>query len=227
MSQNSLDHPPGYQGSAEGGVLTNAVRANPYTVILFDEVEKAHADVFKLFLQIFDDGRLTNAKGMTVSFSFTTIIMTSNLGARNLDKDEISKLPPEKVQAYVRSKMEPEVKKFFPPELINRLDDVLYFNFLSRDTVKAIAKSKISKILERFVKKGKQIEIAEDVYRYLVEHGFNPESGARFLNRTIEAFLLKPLTKYLLSNPTEAKVYCRTEKQRDAVSLRPSSSTLS
>ncbi|MBI4358400.1 MAG: ATP-dependent Clp protease ATP-binding subunit [Candidatus Omnitrophica bacterium] len=215
-----IGSPPGYQSSDEGGLLTNVVRANPYSVILFDEVEKAHPDVFKLFLQIFDDGRLTDAKGMTVSFSFTTIIMTSNLGVRNLNAGELKKIPNHLTQTYISSKMEPEIRKFFPPEFLNRLDGILYFNFLSQETVKQITKSKIARVLTRFDEKGKRLEISEDVYTHILEKGFNLEYGARFLNRTIEDFLLHPITKFVLKHPKVKKVKCRISQDKGGVSLK-------
>lgn len=209
-----IGSPPGYAGSEEGGALTNTVKANPYSIILFDEVEKAHPDVFKLFLQIFDDGRLTDAKGMTVSFSFTTIIMTSNLGGKNLDPAELKRVPFDKAQEYIRKKMEPEIKRFFAPEFLNRLDDILYFNFLSLEIIQKITYNKIAKVISRFKDKGKEINVSPEVYNLIIEKGYNPEYGARFLNRSIEDFLLKPLTKYMLENPQVDSIAVSLSKER-------------
>lgn len=196
-----IGSPPGYEGSEEGGLLTNWVKANPYSVILFDEVEKAHPDIFRLFLQIFDDGRLTDAKGMTVSFSYTTIIMTSNLGTNRLDPLELQRMPKDERMIYIRTKIEPEIKRFFSPEFLNRLDDIFYFDFLSEDTVKKIALIKIENIIKRFTKKGKRINISPLVYDIVIKNGYSIEYGARYLNRAIETLLLQPLTKYVLENP--------------------------
>lgn len=210
-----IGSPPGYAGSEEGGLLTNTVKANPYSVILFDEVEKAHPDIFKLFLQIFDDGRLTDAKGMTVLFSFTTIIMTSNLGVKNLDPEELKAIPTDKIQEYIRYKMEPEIKRFFAPEFINRLDDILYFNFLPQEIIHKIAHSKIDTVLKRFRGKGKKISISPEVYNIIIEKGYNPEYGARFLNRSIEDIFLKPLVKYILANPNINNIFATLSKENN------------
>jgi ATP-dependent Clp protease ATP-binding subunit ClpC len=203
-----IGSPPGYKNSEDGGKLTNAVKNNPYSVILLDEVEKAHADIFRLFLQVFDDGRLTDAKGMTVSFEYTTIILTSNLGVKNIQKDELKKLAKEQVTPYLRKKIEPAVRSFFAPEFINRLDDILVFNFLSDVVIRKIATSKIDSVLERFSKRGQKVAVCDDLFDHLVNEGYNPEFGARFLNRTIESVLLTPLTKFILANPDVAKIDC-------------------
>lgn len=116
--------------------------------------------------------------------------------------------------------MEPEIRKFFPPEFLNRLDGILYFNFLSQETVKQIAKSKIAKVLGRFKEKGKQIEVSDDVYAYILEKGFNIEYGARFLNRTIEDFLLHPITQFSLKHPKVKKVKCGISQDKNGISLK-------
>lgn len=207
-----IGSPPGYEGSEEGGMLTNAVKANPYSVVLFDEVEKSHPDIFKLFLQIFDDGRLTDAKGMTVSFSYTTIIMTSNLGVGKLDILELKMIPVDKRIDYMKSRIEPEIKRFFPPEFLNRLDDILYFDFLSQETVRKITYSKIENVLKKFMEKGKNIKISPEIYNVIIENGYNIEYGARFLNRAIESLLLQPLTKYVLKNPLAKDIFVSMNK---------------
>ena len=159
-----IGSPPGYEGSAEGGVLTNAVKANPYCVILFDEIEKAHSEIQRIFLQIFDDGRLTDSKGMTVSFSHSTIIMTANLGARELDPEEIKRLETRQVVEYIQKKMEPVVKEFFSPEFLNRLNGILYFRPLSSAIVEKIARQKVAGVLTRVSARGIGIEMTEAVY---------------------------------------------------------------
>ncbi len=201
-----IGSPPGYEGSAEGGTLTNAAKANPYCVILFDEIEKAHPEIQRIFLQIFDDGRLTDSKGMTVSFSHSTIIMTTNLGARALDPEEIKRLGTPQVAEYIRRQMEPAVKEFFSPEFLNRLNGVHYFRPLSHEIVEKIARQKVAGILPRVSARGVTVDISDEVYRWLAEKGHSPEYGARFLNRTIEEQLLHPLTKLLLANPQAKRV---------------------
>lgn len=201
-----IGSPPGYEGSAEGGVLTNAVKANPYCVILFDEIEKAHPEIQRIFLQMFDDGRLTDSKGMTVSFDHSTIIMTTNLGARELDPEEMRRLETCEVAEYIRRQMEPAIKEFFSPEFLNRLNGILYFRPLSPEIVEKIARQKVAGILTRVSSRGVTVEIVDGVYCWLAERGYSPEYGARFLNRTIEEQLLHPMTKLLLANPQTMRV---------------------
>lgn len=203
-----IGSPPGYKGSEEGGALTNAVKAKPSSIILFDEVEKAHPDIFRLFLQVFDDGRLTDAKGMTVNFQYSTIIMTSNLGVKNIKREELEALQGKEREKYVRTKMEPDIRKFFAPEFLNRLDDILFFNFLSEEVIRKIAKSKVSKVLRRFEEKVSKVDVSEDVFDLLIREGYNPEYGARYLIRAIENMLLKPITKHILNEGASSEIKC-------------------
>jgi len=198
-----IGSPPGYEGSEEGGALTNAVKANPYSVILFDEIEKAHPDLQRIFLQIFDDGRLTDSKGMTVTFHDSTIIMTTNLGVRDLSLATMKSLPVEKVPNYLQSVMEPAIKAFFSPEFLNRLDDILYFRPLAPDVIHQITERKMADILKRFEDRHVAVQIAPEVYMWLSQKGYSIEYGARFLNRTIEEQLLMPLTKLMLEHPQQ------------------------
>ena len=216
-----IGSPPGYEGSAEGGMLTNAVKANPYCVILFDEIEKAHPEIQRIFLQVFDDGRLTDSKGMTVSFTHSTIIMTTNLGARALDPETIGRLDSMHGTEYIRKKMEPAVKEFFSPEFLNRLNGILYLRPLSLPIVEKIARQKVTGILPRVSARGVSVDISDDAYRWLAEKGHSPEYGARFLNRTIEEQLLHPLSKLLLANPQAKRVQVTlTSEQTLAIEVK-------
>ena len=195
-----IGSPPGYEGSAEGGMLTNAVKASPYCVILFDEIEKAHPEIQRIFLQIFDDGRLTDSKGMTVDFNHSTIIMTTNLGARDLDPEDMKQLRDRQALEYVQKSMEPAVKKFFSPEFLNRLNGILFFRPLSPAIVEKIAQQKVEKVLARIATRGISVRIPKGIYKWLSDKGYSPEYGARFLNRTIEDQFLHPLAKLLMEN---------------------------
>jgi ATP-dependent Clp protease ATP-binding subunit ClpC len=200
--------PPGYKDSEEGGKLTNAVQKNPYSVLLFDEIEKAHPDIFRLFLQIFDEGHLTDSKGLRVSFRFITIILTSNLGVSELKDHEMKGLNSEQIEAYIRRKMEPCVKQHFPPEFINRLDDILYFRPLPPTVVQNIAKNKVQSIIQRLSKKGQTLQVSSKVYEKIFQEGFSREYGGRFLNRKIEEILVNPLTKFMIKNRQAKNIHC-------------------
>ncbi len=209
-----IGSPPGYIGSDQEGGLTGRVRTEPYSIILLDEVEKAHPDVLNVFLQVFEDGRLTDSQGRTVYFSNATIIMTSNLGAskvfqnrRGIGFTELAETTVEQSKTAI----DEAVKKHFTPEFINRVDEVLYFKPLNRESIKAIAKMKLREITERFKKDGRLIDIKEAVLYFVSDRGYNPEFGARFLNRALEDLILKPLSKIMLSNPG-AKKFCVSVK---------------
>ena len=183
--------PPGYVGYDEGGQLTEAVRRRPYSVILLDEIEKAHRDVFNVLLQILDDGRLTDGKGRVVNFKNTVIIMTSNLGSQeilNKDYDEAKKA------------VDGILKEYFRPEFLNRVDDIIVFKALAKQQVKNIAAILLQKLGERLQK---QVKITlgwnDDVLNALAEQGFEPNFGARPLRRllvhTVETALSKEIIK--------------------------------
>ena len=182
--------PPGYVGYEEGGQLTEAVRRKPYTVILLDEVEKAHADVYNILLQILDDGRLTDGQGRTVDFKNTLIIMTSNLGSEfiqgNDDKNQ--------VQAFIKETL----KKHFRPEFINRIDDVVIFNSLTIKELTAIIDIQIELLQKRLAEKGIKIELTASAKKHLAEIGFDQDYGARPLKRSITNEIQNPLAIKLL-----------------------------
>jgi ATP-dependent Clp protease ATP-binding subunit ClpC len=201
--------PPGYVGHEEGGQLTEQVRQRPYSVVLFDEVEKAHPDVMDLLLQILEEGRLTDSFGRKVDFRNTIIIMTSNLGADLIKKStEIGFGTTEGgVMEYdkIKEKIESEVKKRFKPEFLNRLNDVVIFHPLNRESLLHVIELEILKLQKRLQRREIHIRLDEKAKSFLVEKGFDPAMGARPLRRTIEQFVEDPLAEKLLLKPNEGR----------------------
>ena len=201
-----IGSPPGYVGFNEGGQLTEAVRRRPYTVVLFDEIEKAHPDVFNLLLQLLEDGRLTDSKGRTVDFKNTLIIMTSNIGSKVIEKgggglgfefgggdvDETN-------YNRIRSLVNEELKQYFRPEFLNRLDEIIVFRQLSRDEVKEIAEIMLREVFGRMQEKGITLSVTEAFKERLVEEGYNPSYGARPLRRAVMRLLEDSLAEEFLS----------------------------
>jgi ATP-dependent Clp protease ATP-binding subunit ClpC len=201
-----IGSPPGYVGFNEGGQLTEAVRRRPYTVVLFDEIEKAHPDVFNLLLQLLEDGRLTDSKGRTVDFKNTLIIMTSNIGSKVIEKGggglgfEFSGSDVEETQYNrIRSLVNEELKQYFRPEFLNRLDEIIVFRQLSRDEVKEIAEIMLREIFSRMQEKGIHLSVTEAFKERLVEEGYNPSYGARPLRRAVMRLLEDSLAEEFLS----------------------------
>jgi ATP-dependent Clp protease ATP-binding subunit ClpC len=193
--------PPGYIGYGEGGQLTERVRRQPYSVVLLDEVEKAHPDVFNMLLQILEDGRLTDAQGRTVSFRNTILIGTSNLGTDVLSPDHrpigfIQDATPGYDEA--RQLVLAEVKKFFKPEFLNRLDDVIVFHYLEPAHVRRIAGMFVGELTERLRRRGIDIEVDEAVLDKLAADGFDPVYGARPLRREVERQVENPLAMLMV-----------------------------
>jgi ATP-dependent Clp protease ATP-binding subunit ClpB len=184
--------PPGYVGYEEGGQLTEAVRRRPYAVLLFDEIEKAHADVFNIFLQILDEGRLTDSKGRHVDFKNSLIVMTSNIGTSYIGDTSIP-------YDERRRGVEQELKLHFKPEFLNRVDEVIVFNPLSREHIMEIVKIQIKEVAFRLKERGILLEISKRALEFLVTEGFDPQFGARPLKRAIQKYLLNPLSVQLLS----------------------------
>ncbi|WP_456341533.1 ATP-dependent Clp protease ATP-binding subunit [Thermovibrio sp.] len=188
--------PPGYVGYEEGGQLTEAVRRKPYSVILLDEIEKAHPDVFNILLQILDDGRLTDAKGRTVDFSNTVIIMTSNVGSEylmNLSKEEF-----EKNYDKIKEQIMEQLKMRFRPEFLNRIDEIIIFHPLAEEEIKRIVDLLISKLNKRLEERGIKIKLTEEAKTELAKRGYVPEFGARPLRRTIQREIETPLSVKIL-----------------------------
>jgi ATP-dependent Clp protease ATP-binding subunit ClpC len=201
-----IGSPPGYVGFNEGGQLTEAVRRRPYTVVLFDEIEKAHPDVFNLLLQLLEDGRLTDSKGRTVDFKNTLIIMTSNIGSKVIEKGggglgfEFSGEAVEDTQYNrIRSLVNEELKQYFRPEFLNRLDEIIVFRQLSRDEVKEIAEIMLKEVFSRMEEKGIHLSVTEAFKERLVEEGYNPSYGARPLRRAVMRLLEDSLAEEFLS----------------------------
>ena len=201
-----IGSPPGYVGFNEGGQLTEAVRRRPYTVVLFDEIEKAHPDVFNLLLQLLEEGRLTDSKGRTVDFKNTLIIMTSNIGSKVIEKGggglgfEFSGENLEDTQYNrIKSLVNEELKQYFRPEFLNRLDEIIVFRQLSRDEVKDIAEIMLKEVFLRIKDKGRSLTVSEDFKERLVEEGYNPSYGARPLRRAVMRLLEDSLAEEVLS----------------------------
>ena len=182
--------PPGYVGYDEGGQLTEAVRRRPYSVVLFDEVEKAHPDVFNSLLQVLDDGRITDGQGRTVDFKNTVIIMTSNIGSSAIQ--DISN--PEQREAMVRESL----KEFFRPEFINRIDEIVIFDRLDASQLDKIVLIQLQRVIERLAKQNITLAISDEVIRKLADEGYDPVFGARPLKRAIQNLLLNPLSLEVL-----------------------------
>tara|TARA_B100000768_G_scaffold107869_1_gene100124 strand:+ start:4945 stop:7455 length:2511 start_codon:yes stop_codon:yes gene_type:complete len=202
-----IGSPPGYVGYSEGGQLTEAVRRKPYTVVLFDEIEKAHPDVFNLLLQILEDGRLTDSRGRTIDFKNTLIIMTSNVGAKVIEKgssngslgfdvaEDTENTQYERISALVNE----ELKNYFRPEFLNRLDEIIIFSQLTKDDVGQIAEIMIKQLTDRVLEQGIRLQVTERVKERLTDEGFNPIYGARPLRRAVMRLLEDNLAGEFLS----------------------------
>jgi len=208
--------PPGYVGYEEGGQLTEAVRRQPYSVVLLDEIEKAHPDVFNVLLQMIDDGRLTDSKGRTIDFKNTIIIMTSNIGSRYIS--EINAMPGTKdyMDQYERvvERVYEEMRRLFRPEFLNRVDEIIVFNPLGTSEIRKIVNILLSRTLSKLQEKGIDVEFDNNVKISLVNKGFDPVYGARPLKRTIQRYIENPLAEFIIKNDIEksAKIKCFMEK---------------
>ena len=191
--------PPGYVGYDQGGQLTEAVRRKPYSVILLDEIEKAHAKVFETLLQVLDDGRMTDGQGHVVDFKNTIIIMTSNLGAmsivEHIGEGRFSEMKPVIIQQIVQL-----LKQRVSSEFVNRIDEILLFNPLSKEAIREIAILQLTRLRNKLSKNGINITIEDSAINYIVETGFEPEMGARPIKRTIDKYIVDPLAQNLLSS---------------------------
>ncbi|MBS0280106.1 MAG: AAA family ATPase, partial [Proteobacteria bacterium] len=184
--------PPGYVGYEEGGVLTEAVRRRPYQVILFDEVEKAHSDVFNVLLQVLDDGRLTDGQGRTVDFRNTVIILTSNLGTEFLSTEEGGD------QAHARAQVMTAVRSHFRPEFLNRLDEIILFHRLTRGNMDKIVDIQIARLSRLLADRKITIALDKKATEWLAHAGYDPVYGARPLKRVIQRRLQDPLAHLIL-----------------------------
>jgi ATP-dependent Clp protease ATP-binding subunit ClpC len=200
-----IGSPPGYVGYNEGGQLTEAVRRRPYTVVLFDEIEKAHPDIFNMLLQILEDGRLTDAKGRTVDFKNTLLILTSNIGSKVIEKGggglgfEFADDQAEAKYNRIRSLVNEELKSYFRPEFLNRLDEIIVFRQLNKDEVKEISEILLKEVFQRLTEKDISLEVTDKFKERIVDEGFNPAYGARPLRRAIMRLLEDVLAEEILS----------------------------
>jgi ATP-dependent Clp protease ATP-binding subunit ClpB len=194
--------PPGYVGYDEGGQLTEAVRRKPYSVILLDEIEKAHPDVFNILLQVLDDGRLTDSKGRVVNFKNTIIIMTSNIGSDIIRENFADMRPGEEEDVIDRTRdiLFAMLKKTLRPEFLNRIDEVTMFRPLSRKDIRAIVELQLGQLQSTLREQGITLTIAPEAMDWLAEEGYHPEFGARPLKRVIQKRVLRQLSKQLLDN---------------------------
>jgi len=189
--------PAGYVGYKESGKLTDAVKRNPNSIVLFDEIEKAHPDIFNLLLQILDEGHITDAVGKKINFKNTIIIMTSNLGTEKLnkligfDKDN---------QTEDDLTLEAEVKKFFRPEFINRLDKIIIFNKLTEKDLAKIARIELAKLQERLEKQNIKLEFEPKIIGYLIKTNYREDQGARFIKQNIEELIANPLSEKIFQS---------------------------
>ena len=208
--------PPGYVGYEEGGYLTENVRRKPYSVVLFDEIEKAHPDVFNVLLQILDDGRLTDGKGRTVDFKNTVIIMTSNIGTQYIQTVD------EHMVDRVRSQVMEQLRQHFKPEFLNRVDDIIIFVSLGLAQIKKIVDIQVEKLVARLTERRLTVEVTEATREFLAKAGFDPQFGARPLKRAIQRELQDPLAKALLEGKFKAgdKIVIDVPSEEEGVVFR-------
>ena len=198
-----IGSPPGYVGYNEGGQLTEAVRRRPYTVVLFDEIEKGHPDVFNLLLQVLDDGKMTDSLGRNIDFKNTIIIMTSNIGARQLQDFGTgvgfgTKTRAENDQENIKGVIQSALKKAFAPEFLNRIDDVVIFNSLDKKDILKIIDIELEKLFKRINSLGYRVELTKNAKEYVAEKGFDEKYGARPLNRAIQKYIEDPLAEEII-----------------------------
>jgi ATP-dependent Clp protease ATP-binding subunit ClpB len=196
-----LGSPPGYVGYDESGQLTEAIRHRPYSVILFDEIEKAHPEVFNILLQVLDEGRMTDGKGRVVNFKNAIIILTSNSGSNFIDKMESMGFTAKDTQAEYASMKErvlESLKDYFRPEFLNRLDEVIVFDVLSPEVIRQIVTIRVQLVIERLGQKEIKLELSDAAYTYLAKEGYNPHYGARPLNRLIQTKILSPVAMHII-----------------------------
>ncbi|MCA0456182.1 MAG: ATP-dependent chaperone ClpB [Chloroflexi bacterium] len=209
-----LGAPPGYVGYDEGGQLTEAVRRRPYAVVLFDEIEKAHPEVFNVFLQVFDDGRLTDGQGRTVDFTNTVIIMTSNVGSQH-----IKQMGANADKAELRAAVMHELDNFFRPEFLNRLDEIIMFQSLTQEDIMRIVDIQLGRLKERLQSRRLTLELTADARRWLAERGFDPVFGARPLKRAIQRDLQDPLAIAILEGKVNEGDHIVVDAAMDGESL--------
>ncbi len=213
--------PPGYVGYDEGGQLTEAVRRKPYSVILLDEIEKAHADVFNMLLQVLDEGRLTDNKGVTVDFTNTIIIMTSNIGS-HLISDKIEETGGEftdEVYNKLQDKLMDQLKKQIRPEFLNRVDDVIVFHPLEKEHIREIVDIQLQRVHKMLEKKDIKLSVSDNVKDWLAERGYDPVYGARPLKRLIQTKMIDELATELIKREEETETHFEATISEDGESI--------
>lgn len=219
-----IGSPPGYVGHDEGGQLTETVRRKPYSVILFDEIEKAHPDVVQILLQVLEDGRLTDSLGRTVDFRNTILIMTSNVGADALQKDATlgfgHGINASQDFDKIKERVLDETKRIFKPEFINRISEIVIFHPLSRENVKAIVDLELNKVSKRLANQDIKLEVANDAKEFLAEKGYDKKFGARPLRRAIERYIEDPLAEEILSGNIKAGEPIQVKANTDKLSFK-------
>ena len=208
--------PPGYVGYEEGGQLTERIRRRPYSVLLLDEIEKAHPDVYNMLLQIMDEGRLTDSFGRRIDFKNVILIMTSNIGAdliKNQSGFGFSKKTPESSYEKMKDVLQKEVERHFRPEFLNRVDDTIVFKALSRENLQTIVEYELAKVFKRLSEHSLKLELNEQAKEFLIDKGFNPEFGARPLRRAIEHYIEDPLSEGVLAGKFKGKNVIKVEVQ--------------
>ena len=190
-----IGSPPGYVGYEEGGRLTEAIRRKPYSVILLDEIEKAHPDVFNVLLQVFDDGRLTDGKGRTVDFKNTVIVMTSNIASQQIQQLTEESGADWEIEAHVKDAL----KQVFKPEFLNRIDEIIVFHMLGKEDLRKIVDIQLNDLAKRLDGRGIKVEFTDNAREQIMDEGYDPVFGARPIKRTIQQQLENPLATELLA----------------------------
>jgi ATP-dependent Clp protease ATP-binding subunit ClpB len=206
--------PPGYVGYEEGGQLTEAVRRRPYAVVLLDEIEKAHSDVFNILLQILDDGRLTDGQGRTVDFRNTVIVMTSNVGSQWVIEHAGDR-------TRIRQLLEDSLRQTFRPEFLNRIDETIIFDVLSREDLGQIVKIQVGRLSGRLRDRNVELELTPAAESFLIERGYDPAYGARPLKRVIQREVLDPLAMQLLQGEIRDGQVVRVATDGERLSFSP------
>jgi ATP-dependent Clp protease ATP-binding subunit ClpC len=216
--------PPGYVGYDEGGQLTEAVRRQPFSVVLLDEIEKAHPEVFNILLQVMEDGRLTDSQGRIIDFKNTVIIMTSNVGAQLISGDggmgfRINEKEDQSERSYesMRNRVMEEMKRVFRPEFLNRVDETIVFHALTRQEILQIVDLMISRVRNQVVTQGMDLEVTQDVKELLAKEGFDPSFGARPLRRAVQRLIEDPLSEEMLLGRFSSGDTIRAELEQDKV----------
>lgn len=236
-----IGSPPGYVGYDEAGQLTESVRHRPFSVILFDEIEKAHPEVFNMLLQVIDEGRLTDGKGRVVNFKNAIIILTSNIGSQFVEKMEsigFSNNSDKQDYSNMKEKVMEAMKDHFRPEFINRLDEIIVFDILSEEAIKEIVNLRVNVVKDRLFVKDIDFKISDEALSYLAKEGYDPHFGARPLNRLIQNKILNPVANFIISNDVkkgdtvfvsvknnELLIETRKGKIKSPIQMRSNSST--